>query len=61
MSDLHVETVLYRIKHAESVDYKKAPPLEYQGAGFSVRIADCAIQIDTVDHYATAEAAPCGR
>ena len=58
MSDLHVEALFYRVNHAEDVDYEKAPPLRYQGAGFSVRIADGTAQIDMIDHHATSEAAP---
>ena len=57
MSDLHVEALFYRVNHAEDVDYEKAPPLRYQGAGFSVRIADGTAQIDMIDHHATSEAA----
>ena len=56
MNDPHVESLYYRIEHGD-VDYAKAPPLEHQQPGFSIRIENARAQIDMTDHHsAIAEA-----
>jgi hypothetical protein len=57
MNDPHVQALHYRIKHADSVDFDKAPPLEHEEPGFSVRIEKGQANVVTKDHYATSESA----
>jgi hypothetical protein len=57
MNDPHVELLHYRIKHADSVDFDRAPPLECEEPAFSVRIEKGHVTIVTKEHHATAESA----
>ena len=57
MNDPHVEALHYRIKHADSVDFDKAPPLEREEPGFSVRIENGHVTIVMKEHHPTAESA----
>jgi hypothetical protein len=57
MNDPHVETLYYRINHAKSVDFNKAPALEHAESGFIVRIERDQATITMKDHYDTAESA----
>ncbi len=53
MNDPHVEALHYRIKHAVSVDFDKASPLEHEEPGFSVRIEKGQAKIVMKDHHPT--------
>jgi hypothetical protein len=55
MGDPHVESLFYRIKHNDGVDYARASPLEHREPGFSVRIENGSAQIDMTDHHAAVQ------
>jgi hypothetical protein len=57
MNDPHVEALHYRIKHADSVDFDKASPLEHEELAFSVRIEKGHAKIVMKDHHPTTESA----
>jgi hypothetical protein len=57
MNDPHVAALYYRIKHSDSVDYKKASPLEHEGPEFSLRIDNDEAKIVTKKHHSTTESA----
>jgi hypothetical protein len=57
MNDPHVEALHYRIKHADSSDYDKAPPLKHEEPDFSTRIEKDEARIVMKGHHATAESA----
>lgn len=40
MADRRVTALLYRIEHNDTVDYEKAPPLEFEAPDFSVYVRD---------------------
>lgn len=57
MNDPHVEALYYRVKHANSVDYDKALPLEHVEPQFSIRIEKKLATIVMSNHYSTVESA----
>jgi hypothetical protein len=57
MNDPHVEALHYRINHADSVDFEKASPLEWEHSAFSVRIENGHVAIVMKEHHSTAESA----
>jgi len=57
MNDPHVEALHYRIRHADSVDFDKALPLEHEEPGFSVQIEKGHAKIAMKQRYPTAESA----
>jgi hypothetical protein len=58
MNDPHVETLHYSIRHADTVDFNKAPPLEYdKEPSFSVHIENGQANIKMKDHHPTEESA----
>jgi hypothetical protein len=57
MSDPHVDSLQYLIRHSEGVDYSAAPPVEYEHSSFKARIEGCKTTITMSEHFATVEAA----
>jgi hypothetical protein len=57
MNDPHVVALHYRIKHTEYCDYNKAPPLEHDEAGFSIRVEKNEARVVMKSHHATSESA----
>src|SRR5215831_8869278 len=58
MNDPHVETLHYSIRHADTVDFNKAPLLEYdKEPSFSVHIENGQANIKMKDHHPTEESA----
>jgi hypothetical protein len=57
MNDPHVETLYYKIKHADHVDYSKAAPLELEESTFIVRVTDGGAQVSMTSHFASVEKA----
>jgi hypothetical protein len=55
MNDPHIEALHYRIKHASTVDFENAPPVEHPGPGCSVRIENGEVKITMKDHHPTIE------
>jgi hypothetical protein len=55
MNDPHVETLHYRIEHADDVDYKMAQPLECHLPAFRLRIQEDDVRITMLEHFATAD------
>lgn len=57
MNDPHVSALLYRLKHAASLNYDKAAPLEHETPEFRVTIKNLEARFDMRRHFATAEEA----
>lgn len=57
MNDPHVEALLYRVRHNESVDYTNASPLQHEEADFRIRIEDGSVRVDMKAHHPSEEAA----
>ena len=57
MNDPHVVALNYSILHDGTVKYDDAPPIEYDGPEFSVRVADEKVRLELKTHYATDDAA----
>ena len=57
MNDPHVVALNYSILHDGTVKYDDAPPIEYDGPEFSVRVADEKVRLELKTHYATEDAA----
>ena len=57
MNDPHVVALNYIIEHDSTVKYDDAPPIEYDGPEFSVRVADEEVRLELKTHYATEDAA----
>ena len=57
MNDPHVVALLYTIEHGQSVDYRKARPLDHEEAGFRVKITNQQTRFAFKEHYATEDAA----
>lgn len=57
MNDPHVQTLHYRIKHKDGVDYAKAPPLDDKQPAFTVRIEEGRAIIHMQSHHTTADEA----
>jgi hypothetical protein len=55
MNDPHVETLYYRVKHAEGVDYENARRLEYENERFKMSIEKGSAQITMKIHHASLE------
>ena len=50
MNDPHVVALNYSILHDGTVKYDDAPPLEYDGPEFSVRVADEKVRLELKTH-----------
>jgi hypothetical protein len=57
MNDPHIEALHYSVRHAEDVDYNKAPPLSRDIGGFTVRIENGRAEVTMNSHYGTVETA----
>src|SRR5437773_5847513 len=57
MNDPHVVALIYRLKHAESVNYDKAPALEHETDTFVVRISQREARFEMKEHFASDESA----
>ena len=57
MNDPHVDELIYRIKHAASVDYKAASALEHDHPDFSIKIDNGTATVTPKEHHATEESA----
>ena len=57
MSDPHVESLVYDVRHSDSVDYSKAEPLDVEQLGFRIRIDKLVATVSMIDHYAKVEEA----
>ena len=57
MNDPHVEALVYRIRHKESVDYSETVALDFATSDFDVRVADGVARFTMAEHFSTAEAA----
>ncbi len=57
MNDQHVEALIYRIEHDDSVDYSHAIPASWDEGGFRVSVGDLQVRFDFQEHHATVEEA----
>lgn len=57
MNDPHVVALYYSVKHAEQVNYNKAPRLDHDQPKFTLRVESDRAEITMKAHYATAEEA----
>ena len=57
MNDPHVAALIYKIKHDQSVDYRKAKPMDHEEADFHVKIANEKVRFEFKKHHATVESA----
>jgi hypothetical protein len=57
VNDPHVKTLHYRIKHSDSTDFERAPPLEHAEKDFSIRIEAGRAMVEMSTHHATPESA----
>jgi hypothetical protein len=55
VNDPHVAALYYSVKHAEDVDYDKAPRVEHHEPGFTVALENDRAEIVMVSHHTTAE------
>lgn len=53
MNDPHVVALLYRIKHARSVDYSAAEPLEREEEAFTVHVRHEEVRFEMKHHYSS--------
>ncbi|HEY1979288.1 MAG TPA: hypothetical protein VGH13_04315 [Xanthobacteraceae bacterium] len=51
MNDPHIESLIYRIRHNDSVTYASAAPMEHAAPDFKVGIEKGRVQIDLIGHY----------
>ena len=57
MNDPHVEALIYRVRHRESVDYGKAEPLTLECERFSVHVCNKQARFELKEHFATEQEA----
>ena len=57
MNDPHVAALIYKIEHGQSVDYRKAQPMDHEETGFSVKVADQQVRFEFKEHYAAEDVA----
>ena len=57
MNDPHVEALVYRVRHKESVDYSETVALDFATSDFHVTVSDGVARFTMKEHFATAEAA----
>ena len=57
MNDPHVESLIYRVSHWETVSFDDAEPLEFETSFFSVHVKDGTARFTFNEHYDNAEAA----
>lgn len=57
MNDPHVEALIYRIEHDDSIDYSNASPVSWDEDEFRVSIEDLEVRFDLHEHHATVEGA----
>ena len=57
MNDPHVAALIYKIEHGQSVDYRKAQPMDHEETGFSVKVADQQVRFEFKEHYAAEDGA----
>ena len=55
MNDPHVEALVYRVRHKESVDYSETVALDFATSDFHVTVADGVARFTMTEHFATAE------
>lgn len=52
MNDKRVEALIYRVWHGDEIDYSRAPPLEFRGAGFLGKVADSKVRFEMTEDFA---------
>jgi hypothetical protein len=57
MNDPHIQALHYRIRHADSVDFDNAPPLEHNEPEFAVRLEKGRATVTMKNHHSNAESA----
>ena len=57
MNDPHVAALIYKIEHGQSVDYRRAQPMDHEETGFSVKVADQQVRFEFKEHYAAEDVA----
>ena len=57
MNDPQVETLIYRVRHHESVDYSNVEPLSYDHDDFRVDVKDEEARFELKHHFATEQEA----
>ena len=57
MNDPHVETLIYRVDHGNSIDYSDAKPLQVDGFRFQLYVDGDGARFDLKEHCATEEKA----
>ena len=57
MNDPHVAALIYKIEHGQSVDYRKAQPMDHEETAFSVKVADQQVRFEFKKHYAAEDVA----
>ena len=57
MNDPHVAALIYKIEHGQSVDYRKAQPMDHEETDFSVKVADQQVRFEFKKHYAAEDVA----
>ena len=57
MNDPHVVALRYRLKHRDTIDYSKAPPLSGQHPDFRVDVSVDGVRFDLNPHFETEEQA----
>lgn len=55
MNDPHVVALLYRIEHAQAVDYSGAEPIHHEEEAFSVHVKDEQVRFELKRHYSSAD------
>ena len=55
MNDPHVQALVYKIEHADSVDYGASDPVEQDTVDFKVRTEDDHVRFELKKHYSSAD------
>ena len=57
MNDPHIVALIYKINHDQSVDYRKAKPMDHEEPDFHVKIANEKVRFEFKKHHATVASA----
>jgi hypothetical protein len=55
LNDPHVVSLTYRIRHSDTVDFDRAPPLNVDRGSFRITLDASKAKVQMVDHFASAE------